>query len=232
MTRRRYRLFAPGAVFGALGVLVLWLGPSPTFELRGGLAVAGVFTLVAQVVVSLFAIASIDDLGDRRAGRGRRSFAPALTGQRDASLGRVTFPEALIQFHLQSAVAMALFSFGLGASVSAIVDGRMADMDFTSSGYHPSEFVLAGLLFGGAVFLAVAGARAGFVGGYFGWCVGFGLAAVIGQDRFIADTDTAMTFSRWLNFVLVLCAARIVLWAVMKGVGWLRRRSHPAAVAA
>jgi hypothetical protein len=232
MTRRTYRLLAPGLVFTAVGVLVLWLGPSPHFQLRGGLAMAGVFALVLQIVVSLFIITSIDDLGERRHDAGRRSLAPALTGQRDASLQRVTFPQAVAQFYLQSAAAMALFAFGLGASLSAIVDGRLADWDFTDRGYHPSEIILAALLVAGAVFLAVAGTRAGYIGGYFGWCVGFAFAAVLGQERFIAETDEGSTLSTWIQLVVVLAVARILLWAVVKGVGWLRHRSRPAAATA
>jgi hypothetical protein len=228
VTRRTYRLLAPGLVFAAVGVLLLWLGRSPRFQLRGGLAMAGVFALVFQVVVSLFVITSIDDLGDRRHDGGRRSLTPALTGQRDASLQRLTFPQAVAQFYLQSAVAMALFAFGLGASLSAIVDGRLADQDFTDSGYHPSEIVLAAVLVAGAIFLAVAGTRAGYIGGYFGWCVGFAFAAVLGQERFISETDQGTTLSTWIQLVVILAVARIVLWAIMKGVGWLRQRSHAA----
>lgn len=232
MTRRTYRLLAPGLVFTAIGVLVLWLGPTPAFQLRGGLAMAGAFALVLQVVISLFVITSIDDLGERRHDAGRRSLAPALTGQRDASLQRLTFPQAVAQFYLQSAVAMALFAFGLAASLSAIVDGRLADQDFTQSGYHPSEIVLAALLVAGAIFLAVAGTRAGYIGGYFGWCVGFAFAAVLGQERFITETDEGSTLSTWIRLVLILAVARVLLWAVVKGVGWLRHRSHAPAAAA
>ena len=232
MTRRTYRLLAPSLVFTAVGVLVLWLGSSPRFQLRGGLAMAGAFALVLQVVVSLFVITSIDDLGERRHDGGRRSFAPALTGQRDASLQRLTFPQAVAQFYLQSAVAMALFAFGLAASLSAIVDGRLADQDFTQNGYHPSEIVLAALLVAGAIFLAVAGTRSGYIGGYFGWCVGFAFAAVLGQERFIAETDEGSTLSTWIKLVVILAVARILLWAVVKGVGWLRHRSPAAAATA
>jgi len=232
MTRRTYRLLAPSLVFTAVGVLVLWLGSSPRFQLRGGLAMAGAFALVLQVVVSLFVITSIDDLGERRHDAGRRSLAPALTGQRDASLQHLTFPQAVAQFYLQSAVAMALFAFGLAASLSAIVDGRLADQDFTQNGYHPSEIVLAALLVAGAIFLAVAGTRAGYIGGYFGWCVGFAFAAVLGQERFIAETDEGSTLSTWIKLVVILAVARILLWAVVKGVGWLRHRSPAAAATA
>ena len=232
MTRRTYRLLAPSLVFTAVGVLVLWLGSSPRFQLRGGLAMAGAFALVLQVVVSLFVITSIDDLGERRHDAGRRSLAPALTGQRDASLQHLTFPQAVAQFYQQSAVAMALYAFGLAASLSAIVDGRLADQDFTQNGYHPSEIVLAALLVAGAIFLAVAGTRAGYIGGYFGWCVGFAFAAVLGQERFIAETDEGSTLSTWIKLVVILAVARILLWAVVKGVGWLRHRSPAAAATA
>ena len=232
MTRRTYRLLVPGLVFTAVGALLLWLGPSPRFQLRGGLAMAGVFALVLQVVVSLFVITSIDDLGERRHDGGRRSLAPAVTGQRDASLQRLTFPQAVAQFYLQSAAAMALFAFGLGASLSAIIDGRLADQDFTDSGYHPSEIVLAALLVAGAIFLAVVGTRAGCIGGYFGWCVGFAFAAVLGQQRFISETDEGSTVSTWFKLVVTLAVARILLWAVVKGVGWLRHRSRATAATA
>ena len=138
----------------------------------------------------------------------------------------------MAQFYLQSAVAMALFAFGLAASLSAIVDGRLADQDFTQNGYHPSEIVLAALLVAGAIFLAVAGTRAGYIGGYFGWCVGFAFAAVLGQERFIAETDEGSTLSTWIKLVVILAVARILLWAVVKGVGWLRHRSPAAAATA
>jgi FtsH-binding integral membrane protein len=231
MTRRTYRLLAPGLVFTAIGVLLLWLGPSPSFQLRGGLAMAGTFALVLQVVVSLFVITSIDDLGERRHDAGRRSLAPALTGQRDASLQRLTFPQAVGQFYLQSAVAMALFAFGLGASLSAIVDGRLADQEVTQGGSHPSEIVLAALLVAGAIFLAVAGTRAGYIGGYFGWCIGFAFAAVLVQERFVIAPAEGSTVP-WFELVVILVVARILLWAVVKGVGWLRHRSHAAAATA
>jgi len=233
MSRRTYRLLAPGLVFAGFGVLVLWLEPAPRFQLRGGLAMAGVFALVLQVVVSLFVITSIDDLGERRHDTGRRSLAPALTGQRDASLQRVTFPQALGQFYLQSALAMALFAFGLGVSLSAIVDGTLTDHELTGSGYRPGDIVLAALLVAGAIFLAVAGTRAGYIGGYFGWCLGFAFAAVLGEGRFLAETGEGNELSTWIiELVVILVVARILLWAVVRGVGWLRHRSHEAAATA
>jgi FtsH-binding integral membrane protein len=228
MTRRTYRLLAPGVVFTAIGVLVLWLAPSSTFQLRGGLTMAGVFALVLQVVGSLFVITSIDDLGEHRRDNGRRS--RALTGQRDASLQRVAFPQAVAQFYLQSAVAMTLLSFGLAVSLTAIVDGTLTNQDFTDSGSHPSEVVLAVLLVAGAVFLAVAGTRAGYLGGYFGWCIGFALGAGIAESRFL-ESDDGSTVSTLTALAVLLSAARLVLWAIVKGIGWWRARSRPALVA-
>ena len=228
MSRRTYRLLAPGLVFAAVGVLVLWLGTSPSVQFRGGLTVAGLYALAGQVVLSLLAIACIDDFGDSRRSAGRRSFAPTITGQRDTSLQRLTFSQALTQFYLQSPLAMGLLAFGLGASLSAIVDGALSDWDFTRRGYHPSELVLGAVLVAGAIFLAVAGGRAGSVSGYMGWCVGFVVAAVVGQEQFIPETDRSPTASTWTKLVVVLCLARVVLWAVMKGIGWLRHRSRPA----
>jgi hypothetical protein len=70
---------------------------------------------------------------------------------------------------------MTLLSFGLAVSLVAIVDGRLTNQDVTERGSHPGEVVLAVLLVAGALFLAVAGTRAGYLGGYFGWCIGFAL---------------------------------------------------------
>ena len=219
MNRRAYRLFAPGLAFSIVGALVLWVGAKDSFRLRGGLIVTGLYGLAAQILLTLLLITSIDDFGDRAGVQRTGTIYRGLVDQYNDRARSFSFSRTLLRFYLELALPMALLSFGLGATLSAIVDGAFTNHQLTRGGGHPSEVVLAAIMIVGAGFLLVKGN----VGSFCGWCLGFALAATVGQHRFIETTDLATTLRTWLLLAGALCLTRLLVAAVANG---LRRRAH------
>ncbi len=209
MNRRTYRLFAPGLAFGIVGVLVLWAGADDDYELRGGPVVSGVYGIAMQVVLSLLLLASIDDFGDRSRARRMTPVAHGLVDHYNERAQSYGFAHALARFYLDLFAPMALLAFGVGATLSAIVDGALSSREFSGWSLHPSEFAMGSILLVGAAFLLVKGT----LGSFCGWCIGFAMATALGQGSFVEGTDDA-TVPAWGLFAAALCATRVLWWIV------------------
>jgi hypothetical protein len=79
---RFYRLMSPAVAFSTVGTMLMFIAPLPTFRLYGGLATAGAYTMLIQVVLTSLLVVGIDDLHSQK-----RVWSGSLLEAADTSYG-------------------------------------------------------------------------------------------------------------------------------------------------
>ena len=149
-----------------VGLLQLFVWQTGRVELRGGPVTVGLYGAALQLVLSLLAVAVVDDLrpgatwGVRR--RRRR------VGWRDVATRPVGFARSFSAFYLRFFLPVAALAFGVGVSVTAVVFALLP-WEVAVGDLYDTTVVLGGLwLLGTAAMVAARAAPpavAGFVVG-------------------------------------------------------------------
>ena len=210
------RLGAPAVVCLLVGLLQLFDWRTGRVELRGGPVTVGLYGAAVQLVLSLLAVAVVDDLrpGATWGARRRRR----RVGWRDVATRPVGFARSFPAFYLRFFLPVAALAFGVGVSVTAVVFALLPWEPYEVAGtwFYDTELVLGGLWLLGTVALVAVRAAPRALGGF---VVGFGLAAVCGHVLLSGD-ELRSTLVAWGTVALVL--------TVLGGAAALaRRRRQP-----
>lgn len=175
------RLGAPALVCLLVGVVQVLDWRAGWSDLRGGPVSVGLYAAALQLVLSLLAVAVVDDLrpgatwGVRR--RRRR------LGWRDVATRPVGFARSFLAFYLRFFLPVAALSFGVGVSVTAVVFALLP-WEVAVGDLYDITVVLGGLWLLGTAAMVAARAAPPAVAGF---VAGFGLAAVCGHVLLLGD---------------------------------------------
>jgi hypothetical protein len=201
--RYYYRLAAPGAAFAGIGILLLVLAPLPNFTLIGGLTTSGGYALAIEVVLSMFLLATIDDLQQPLATDAHASVGDAVNpGARDIT---PDIRSALRDFYRKRPLPALLLGFGLSTSVAALLIGAFEGVSWMV----PTEVVIAVILVLSSVVQLPTVGR-----GFFGWTVGFTLGSGIALHQFEREVNRGPQTTAWLALVAGLWALGGIAYGV------------------
>ncbi len=213
------RLGAPAVVCLLVGLVQVLDWRSSWSELKGGPVTVGLYAAALQLVLSLLAVAVVDDLrpGTTWGARRRRR----RVGWRDVATRPVGFARSFSAFYLRFFLPVAALAFGVGVSVTAVVFALLPwELWELVVGDLPDTTVVLGALWLlGATAMVAARAAPPAVAGF---VTGFGLAAVCGH---------VLLFDDALRPTLVSWGAAALVVALLGGVAALvrlRRRPVPA----
>ncbi|MFG1643445.1 hypothetical protein ACGFMK_24385 [Amycolatopsis sp. NPDC049252] len=208
------RLAAPAYAAAALGLIMLLTASMPYFQLTGGIAMTGGYTVALQLVLASSLLAAIDDFDD--------------PGALSATGGRVGLPEAdrttplssrnaLLRFYLRRPGPALLAGFGSACSLSAIMIGLLDHGNYAVEawGLRYSELAMAVILPLTALPQLV---KRGL--GFFGWCWGMAAGVVLAQTFLDQGIERVQTILGWAGEAGVIS----LLGLVVKGIQIVARR--------
>jgi hypothetical protein len=218
---RFYRLMSPAVAFSTVGTMLMFIAPLPTFRLYGGLATAGAYTMLIQVVLTSLLVVGIDDLHSQKC-----VWSGSLLEAADTSYG---LRRALVHLYLWRFTPALLLAFGLAESTATVAIGLL-DRPAASGRYlellgadvQGSELLMAILLAAIAICMFPKGVLA-----YCGWCLGFAAGSALAQVVLGPQEPVSAISVVWLGGAALLCAIRsapLLLSAVGSAIGLEPRR--------
>ncbi len=219
---RFYRLLAPAATFASVGTLILFLAPQPGFRLYGGLATAGLYALLVQLVLTLLLLVGIDDLRG-----GRRMWSGALLEAADPVYG---LRRALTHFYLRRFTPAFLLAFGLAESTTTLAIGLLdrpgapaGNFELVGVEVQRSALLVSFLLLAIAVLLFRWSVLA-----CYGWYIGFAGGAALTEVVLASQGQTSTTLILWLAALLCVVRSVAPLLRALRAAVDRRRTALPA----
>jgi hypothetical protein len=182
--RRLFQLLMPAMAAVLVGLFVLVLvAPPPTFEVRGGLFVLGLYMLCIAAALSAVGAMCIDTTSRPAAGAEAKSRMVDIARQPDR------LARAYVQMYTIPFLPIALLTFGTGILVSVMLHGIADEMLAASASISSStvpEIIMAGWLVLMSLGMAAWRSRSAA----FGCAVGIALATLAGEEALSSTLDS------------------------------------------
>jgi hypothetical protein len=212
--RRLFQLLMPATAAVLVGLFVLyWVTRPPTFEVRGGLFVLGLYMLCIAAALAAVGAMCIDTTSRPAIGAKAKSRMVDIARQPDR------LARAYVQMYTIPFLPIALLTFGTGILVSVMLHG-IADEILAAPGYMPSSTVPEIILAGWLVLMSLGIAAWRSRPAAFGCAVGIALAALVGEGVLSSTLDSLLWDFLGLGLVILTVLILIV------GALFRRRSAH------
>jgi hypothetical protein len=212
--RRLFQLLMPATAAVLVGLFVLyWVTRPPTFEVRGGLFVLGLYMLCIAAALAAVGAMCIDTTSRPAIGAKAKSRMIDIARQPDR------LARAYVQMYTIPFLPIALLTFGTGIFVSVMLHG-IADEILAAPGYMPSSTVPEIILAGWLVLMSLGIAAWRSRPAAFGCAVGIALAALVGEGVLSSTLDSLLWDFLGLGLVILTVLILIV------GALFRRRSAH------